>query len=163
MTLLFTDIVGSTALNERLGDQRWLALLLEHNDLVREQIQPHDGFEVKTIGDAFMVAFGSARDAVQCAIAIQRTFAEYNKSTEEPLRVRVGLHTGEAIKEADDFYGKHVTLASRIADEAQGGEILVSALLRELTESGGDIRFSGGREVELKGFSGGQRVFAVDW
>ncbi len=74
-----------------------------------------------------------------------------------------GHHTGEAIKEADDFYGAHVTLASRIADEAKGGEILVSALLRELTESAGDINFSDACEVELKGFSEKQRVFAVNW
>lgn len=163
VTLLFTDIVGSIAMNERLGDQRWLELLLQHNNLVRQQIQPHEGFEVKTIGDAFMVAFGSARDAVQCAIAIQRAFAQHNKSTEEPLRVRVGLHTGEAIQEAGDFYGTHVTLASRIADEAQGGEILASALLKELTRSGGDINFTEGRELELKGFSEKQQVFAVKW
>ena len=79
------------------------------------------------------------------------------------MRIRIGLHTGEAIKEADDFYGRHVILASRIADEANGGEILVSSLLKELTDSAGDLAFGEAREVELKGLSGTQRVFSVAW
>jgi class 3 adenylate cyclase len=163
VTLLFTDIEGSTALNERLGDQRWLELLREHNGIVRECLQAHDGYEVKTIGDGFMVVFGDAGHALRCAIVIQRAFAERNESAEEPVRVRIGLHTGEAVKEAGDFYGKHVVLASRIADEARGGEILVSSLLRELTESAGDIVFGEGREVKLKGLSGRQRVYEARW
>jgi len=77
--------------------------------------------------------------------------------------VRIGMHTGEAIKEADDFYGRNVILAARIAGEAQGGEILVSSLLKELTESAGDIAFGEGREVELKGLAGRHRVFQVAW
>ena len=75
----------------------------------------------------------------------------------------MGLHTGEVLKNADDFFGKHVILASRIAGKARGGEILVSSLLRELTESGGDIRFGAGRDVELKGLSGHHRVHEVIW
>ena len=80
-----------------------------------------------------------------------------------PILVRIGLHTGEVIKEGDDFFGKHVNLAARIAGQATGGEILVSSLLKELTASGGDIEFGEGREVELKGLSGGHRVFLVSW
>ncbi len=80
-----------------------------------------------------------------------------------PIRVRIGLHTGEAIKEDEDFFGKNVILAARIAGQAQGGEILVSSLLKELTESGGDIAFGEGREVELKGLAGPHRVFEVVW
>ena len=173
VTLMFTDIEGSTALNERLGDQRWMELLRAHNAVVREQLQSHQGYEVKTEGDGFMVAFGSARKALQCAIAIQRSFAAANADKESPLvrlagegtgvRVRIGLHTGEAIKEADDFYGKHVNLASRIADEAKGGEILVSSLLHELTDSAGDLAFGDAREVVLKGLSGRQTVYDVGW
>ena len=80
----------------------------------------------------------------------------------------MGLHTGEVIKEGDpdgraDFFGKHVNLAARIAGQAQGGEILVSSLLRELTASGGDIAFGDGREVVLKGLSGDHVVYAVAW
>ena len=163
VTLMFTDIEGSTPLNERLGDQRWMELLREHNALIREQLKAHQGYEVKTEGDGFMVAFGSARRALKCAIAIQRSFAQHYESAEEPLRVRIGLHTGEAIKEADDFYGRHVNLAARVAGQAKGGEILVSSLLKELTDSAGDIAFGDAREVELKGLSSKQTVLSVDW
>jgi class 3 adenylate cyclase len=140
VTMLFSDIAGSTAIAERLGDQRWMQVLRAHNAIVREQLAAHGGFEVKAQGDGFMLAFQSARRALHCAIAIQRAFAAYNeKQAQEPLRIRIGLHAGEAIKEADDFFGKNVILASRIAAQAQGGEILVSSLVRELTHSSGDI------------------------
>ncbi len=163
VTLLFTDIVDSTPLNERLGDQRWMELLREHNDIVRSQVADHQGYEVKTEGDGFMIAFSSARRALQCAIAIQHAFARRNETADEPVRVRAGLHTGEMIQDAGDFYGRHVNLAARIASEAKGGEILVSALLKELTESGGDVEFGKARNAELKGLAGTQRVFPVDW
>ena len=163
VTLLFTDIVGSTPLNERLGDQRWMELLKEHNTIVREHVSAHQGYEVKTEGDGFMLAFSSARRAAECAIAIQRAFAERNETAEEKIEVRAGLHTGEAIQDDGDFYGKHVNLAARIASQATGGQILVSSLLKELTDSGGDIEFDGGTEVELKGLTGTQRVFAIGW
>ena len=168
VTILFSDIEGSAAITERLGDLRWLELLRAHNVIIREQVAAHDGFEVKEVGDGFMLAFQSARRAVQCAIAVQRAFAQHNESAEEPIRVRMGLHAGEVIKEADpdgqaDFFGRHVILASRVANEAQGGQILVSSLLKELTESAGDIQFGEGREVELKGLAGSHRVFAVVW
>ncbi len=163
VTLLFSDIEGSTPMNERLGDQRWMEVLREHNGVIREEVRSNQGFEVKTEGDGFMIAFQSARQALQCAIAIQRALAKRNDDADEPVRVRMGLHTGEPVKEADDFYGNHVNLAARIASQASGEEILASALLRELTESAGDIAFGDGREVELKGLSGTQRVFSVGW
>jgi class 3 adenylate cyclase len=126
-------------------------------------VAAHDGFEVKSQGDGFMLAFQSARRALQCAAEIQRAFARRNELAEEPIRVRMGLHTGEAIKEGDDFFGKHVNLAARIAGQAEGGEILASSLLKELTASAGDIAFSEGREVELKGLTGSHHVFQVAW
>ncbi len=110
-----------------------------------------------------MLAFQSARRGIECGVDIQRAFAERNESAEEPIRVRIGLQTGEAIKEADDFFGKNVILAARIGGQAQGGEILVSSLLKELTESAGDIAFGKGREVELKGLAGLHQVFEVGW
>ena len=161
---MFSDIEDSTPLAERLGDEAWVGLLREHNAIIREQIAAHDGYEVKTIGDAFMVAFQSAAKALRCAVAIQSAFAAYNRDhAQQPLRVRIGLHTGEAVRDAGDFYGTNVILASRIADEARGGEILVSAMFRELTESSSDFSFGVGREVSLKGISGTRRVHAVGW
>ncbi len=163
VTILFSDIEGSTAMTERLGDLRWVDVLRAHNAIVREQVAAHGGFEVKSEGDGFMLAFQSARRALQCAIAVQGAFAQRNESAEEPIRVRMGLHAGETIKEADDFYGRHVILAARIANQAQGCQILVSSLLKELTASAGDIRFDEGRDVELKGLAGTHRVFSVAW
>ena len=163
VTLLFTDIEGSTAITERLGDIRWLELLRMHNSLVREQAEEHGCYEVKSQGDGFMFASQSARRAVQCAIGIQRAFAEHNETTAEPIRVRIGLHAGEVLKDADDFFGKHVILASRIAGEARGGEILVSSLIKELTESVGDVTYSEPRTVELKGLAGTHRVHEALW
>jgi class 3 adenylate cyclase len=139
-----------------------MEVLREHNAIIREQLAAHDGFEVKSEGDGFMLAFQSARKALQCSIDIQRKLASQDLSG-QPIKVRIGLHTGEMIKEGDDFFGKHVNLAARIAGQASGGEILVSALLKELTASGGDIEFGDGREVELKGLSGVQNVHVVNW
>ena len=78
-----------------------------------------------------------------------------------PIKVRIGLHTGEALQEAGDFHGKHVVLAARIANHARGGEILASSLLRELTDTGGSVTFDAGQDIELKGLVGVQRVFRV--
>jgi class 3 adenylate cyclase len=161
VTLLFTDIEDSTALTVALGDRRWLDILRAHHALVRAQVQAHAGFEVKSQGDGFMLAFSSARRALDCAIAIQRA-VEASHSV-PPLRVRMGIHTGEALKDADDFHGRDVVLAARIADQARGGEILVSALLKELLFGHGDLRFESEREAELKGLAGLHRMYAVAW
>lgn len=164
VTILFSDIEGSTAANERLGDRRWLEVLRAHNRIVRDQVEAQRGFEVKSQGDGFMVAFGSARRAVLCAIGIQRALGAYSGAhPEEPVNIRIGLHTGEVVKEADDFFGTNVALAARIASAARGGEILVSALLKELLESSGDIEFGPPREAELKGISGSRRLHEVVW
>jgi eukaryotic-like serine/threonine-protein kinase len=160
-TILFTDIEGSTELTERLGDREWMALLAEHNEIVRAQAAEHSGFEVKSQGDGFMLAFASALDALRCAIGIQRALA--GRDTGPELRVRIGLHTGEPVREADDFYGKAVVLAARIASEARGSEILVSSLLRELTESSGEFAFEAPTDAQLKGLSGTYRLSAVRW
>ena len=164
VTILFSDIEGFTAMTHRLGDQAMQEVLRDHNALIRRELASHGGFEVKAMGDGFMLAFSSARRAVQCATAIQQAFEEYNQEhTQEPIHVRMGLHTGEAIKDAGDFYGRNVILASRIADQARGGQILVSSLLKDLVESAGDLTFGEEREAELKGLPGRHRVFLVDW
>jgi class 3 adenylate cyclase len=160
-TVLFSDIEGFTAMNDRLGDRQAFEVLKTHNQIVRDEVEAYGGFEVKSQGDGFMVAFSSARQALLCAIAIQKALAA--QSGGEPVRVRMGLHTGEAIKDADDFFGRNVIFAARIADQAEGGEILVSSLVKELTESGGEFRFENGREVALKGLSGTGKVYSLEW
>jgi class 3 adenylate cyclase len=162
VTMLFTDIEGSTVMNERLGDVRWLELLRLHNALVREQVHEHGGYEVKSRGDGFMIAFPSARRAVQCARAIQREIdARLGEHPDGPLTLRIGLHTGEALRDDADFYGKNVVLAARIADQAHGREILVSAVVKQLTESAGDVQFDNERELELDGLAGTHTVYRV--
>lgn len=163
VTILFSDIEGSTRMTQRLGDLPWVELLREHNAIVRGHLADHGGYEVKSEGDGFMLAFQSARQALGCAVDVQRAFARRNDSAEEPIRIRMGLHTGEAIKEADDFFGLHVILASRIADQARGGQILVSSRLKELAEKAGESRFGPERRAELKGLTGSHCMFEVRW
>jgi class 3 adenylate cyclase len=164
VTLMFSDMEGFTEMTERLGDLHARDIIHDHNRTVRDQVAAHGGYEVELQGDGFLLAFGSARRAVQCAIAIHRAFAQRNaRSSAEPIHVRIGLHTGEALRDADKFFGRTVIMAARIAAQAAAGEILVSGLLKELTESTGDLRFGAGRQVALKGISGSQPVFAVEW
>ncbi len=164
VTIFFSDIEGFTSMNERLGDQRAQQILRDHYALVREELVRHRGFEVKVHGDGFMVAFDSAARALRCARAIQQRQQAWNaQRTDDAFRVRMGLHTGEAIRDADDFLGSTVNLASRIATAARGGEILVSALLKELCASSGEFDFDNGQEMELKGLSQPHRVFTVRW
>ena len=164
VTVMFTDIEGSTAMYERLGDARAQEVLHTHNAIIREQVAAHHGFEVKSQGDGFMLAFSSARRALECAIAIQQAFVAHNaENPGEPIRVRIGLHTGEAIKEGEDFFGKTVIVAGRSASEAQGDQILVSSLLKALVESSGEFQFAQGRDMELKGMTGSHQVLGVRW
>jgi class 3 adenylate cyclase len=164
VTLMFSDMEGFTRMTESLGDLAAHRVVQEHNRVVREQCAAHGGREVELRGDGFLLAFPSARSAALCAVALQRAFAAHNgRDPEATIRVRIGLHTGEAIRDADKFFGKTVIQAFRIADLAKGGEILTSSLAKELLASAGDLRFDAGREVELKGLAGPHRVFALDW
>jgi predicted ATPase/class 3 adenylate cyclase len=164
VTLLFSDIEGSTAANERLGDQRWMEILRMHNQIFRDGVARHGGFEVKSQGDGFMVAFSGARSGLASAVAIQRALQAHAEAhPDEAIRVRMGLHTGEAVKEGDDFFGTHVALAARIAAAARGGEILVSSLLKELSDGSGEFAFGPGRDIDLKGFSVSRRVHPLLW
>jgi class 3 adenylate cyclase len=164
VTLMFSDMEGFTEMTQRLGDLAAREVIRRHNTLVRQACSAHGGYEVELQGDGFLLAFGSARAGLQCAMAIQRSLADDAlRHPEEPIRVRVGLHTGEALRDADKFFGATVILAARIASQARGGEILASSLLKELTQSVGDLRFGEGREVALKGFTDTHRVFPVEW
>jgi len=166
-TVLFTDVEGSTALTQRLGDAKARELLREHERIVREALKAHGGSEVKTMGDGFMASFPSATKALECAIAMQRAFAEHNESAEEPIRVRVGLNAGEPIAEDDpdgrgDLFGTAVNEAARITAAAKGGEILVADVVRQLTK-GKDFLFADRGQTSLRGFEDPVRLFEVRW
>ena len=160
---LSTDIEGSTALAQRLGDKPYHALLTEHNRILRQQLARHGGHEVKAVGDGFMVAFPSASRALSSAVDIQRAFAQHNESAGEPINVRIGLNTGESIEEEGDYFGTAVTLAARIADKAKGGQILVSEVTRTVIGSLAGVEFQDAGRKQLKGIKGRQRLYEVVW
>jgi len=161
-TILFTDIEGSTALTQRLGDAKARDLLREHERIVREALKSHGGSEVKTMGDGFMASFSSATKALECAIAIQQAFAEHNESAPEPILVRVGLNAGEPIAEEEDLFGTAVNLAARICSRAEAGQILAPVVVRELA-AGKPFMFADLGETELRGFEDPVRLFEVRW
>lgn len=163
VTLMFSDVEGSTALNERLDDERRLKVLRSHDAVVRELVRAQRGHVVKTQGDGFMVAFVSPLAALECAIDLQRALATRLPVTGEVLHVRIGLHTGEVIHEGRDFFGRNVALAARVAAEALGGEILVSAALREGVEESVDLPFGEPRRTERKGLMGTWDLYPVLW
>ena len=156
VTFLFTDIEGSTQLLQEHAE-RYAELLSEHRSVLREAFARHGGVEVDTQGDAFFVAFSRASDAIAAALDGQAAHDD------GPIRVRMGLHTGEPIREGDKFFGKTVILAARIAAQAKAGEILVSAILQQLLEASHAFSFGAPRDLALKGLAGMHRVFAVDW
>jgi class 3 adenylate cyclase len=161
-TVLFTDVEGSTALTQRLGDARAREVLRQHERIVREALKSHAGSEVKTTGDGFMTSFSSATRALESAIAMQRAFAAHNQSAPEPILVRVGLNAGEPIAEDEDLFGTAVIEAARIAAAAKGGEILASNVVRELAK-GKDFLFADRGDVTLRGFDEPVRLYEVRW
>ena len=161
-TILFTDVEGSTALTQRLGDARARELLREHERIVREALKAHGGSELKTMGDGFMASFSSVTRALECAIAMQRAFAAHNQSAPEPIRVRVGLNAGEPVVEEKDLFGTAVQLAARICAHAEPGQILASNVVRELA-AGKGFTFADKGEATLKGFEKPVRLHEVRW
>lgn len=163
VTIVFTDIVDSTVLNSRLGDHAWLDVLRRHNAVIDGATSAQGGTVVKTQGDGSMLAFSSARRAVACAQQIQLGIARVFADASPPISVRIGVHTGDAVREVDDFFGNTVNYAARVASQALGGEVLVSNVVRELAAGAGSgIEFKDSREVELKGLDGSHRIYAVD-
>jgi len=164
VTILFCDVSGFTEMTEQLGDAESQRLLAVYFQMVRGQAASHGGYEVKYHADEVMLAFSGAGQALRCAIDIQRSLARYNALTPEtPIRAHIGLHTGEAIQDGGDFLGRTVILASRITDEAQIDEILVSSLLHELSAGSPDLCFGPARDVSLQGVTGPQRLYPVLW
>jgi class 3 adenylate cyclase len=171
-TVLFTDVEGSTALTERLGDAKARQVMREHERITREALKAHGGTEVKSLGDGFMASFSSATRALECAIAMQQAFAEHNAALlrqaqdahTEPVEVhvRVGLNAGEPIAEDEDLFGTAVILAARIAAKAEGGEILASDVVRQLVAGKGFL-FSDRGDVVLRGFEDPVRLYEVRW
>jgi class 3 adenylate cyclase len=154
-TVLFTDIVGSTAQAASLGDQRWRSMLDAHDRTVREQLRRFRGREINTTGDGFVASFDGPARAIRCAQAI-------NEATEKlGVQLRVGLHTGECEVRGDDLGGLAVHIAARVGALAAPGEVLVSGTVKDLVVGSG-IEFDDRGEHDLKGVPGSWKLFAVE-
>jgi class 3 adenylate cyclase len=172
VTILFTDMEGSTSLTQRLGDAKAQEVLRTHNAIVRDALQAQSGSEIKHTGDGIMASFGSASRALECAIAMQRAFAEQNEAATarpstgsgraEVIRVRIGLNAGEPIAEDKDLFGTAVQLAARICGQAEPGQILAPIVVRELA-AGKRFLFADRGEVALRGFEDPVRLYEVRW
>ena len=164
VTILFCDMVDYAGMTERLGDQASHRVLREHHRIVREALARNGGREIKVQGDGFMIAFGGAARALRCAIDIQRAFATFVPGDgDEPIAVHIGIHTGDAVAEGDDYLGHTVIVASRLADAARPGEILVSSLSEQLVQGSGEFAFDGHGETILKGLSRPQPSATLSW
>jgi adenylate cyclase len=157
--IMFTDLEGSTALMESLGEDRWLELLAWHDAIVNQQTAVFGGTVVKGQGDGFMLAFPAAGSGAACAMAIQRSLSGGWAGV--PVPARIGLHLGNAKAEGGDFFGRTVVVAARIASVANGGEILLSDSVRK--SLGGAFPLEGARSISLKGLPGDHVAFPLRW
>jgi class 3 adenylate cyclase len=180
VTIMFTDMEGSTTLTQRLGDARAQEVLRTHNTTVRDALKACGGSQIKHTGDGIMAAFPAASKALECAIAIQKAFDERNRSlsarpeplagqpvepraaSEEPIRVRIGLNAGEPVAEDEDLFGAAVQFAARVCAHAQPGQILAANVVRELA-AGKGVMFSDRGDVTLRGFEDPVRLYEVRW
>jgi len=152
VTIVFTDIEASTEIAERLGDRRWVELLHWHEDIIESEAARSGGSVVKSQGDGFMLAFSAASHALDFAGAVQtRTKPGYEG---QPVRVRIGVNAGDAVREREDFFGHAVTVAARVAAHALGGEVLATDLVVGLVAGTERFRFGDAQAAQLKGLSG---------
>jgi class 3 adenylate cyclase len=158
---LFTDIVSSTSLAEAMGDEAWEHLLRWHDDALVALFGRNGGEVVNRTGDGFFAAFDSPKRAVDCAVAIQRALAEHRRSSGFAPSVRIGVHVSEANHRGNDYSGKGVHVAARIAALAEGGQVLVSA--ETAAEAGDGLSTSDPRRVALRGVSDEVEVVSVAW
>ncbi|MFN8041518.1 MAG: adenylate/guanylate cyclase domain-containing protein [Acidimicrobiales bacterium] len=161
VAVLFTDVVESTSLNQRLGDDAWAELLADHRRVVRAAVAAHEGVEVGTQGDGFLLRFESPEDAVRCAAALQTELASA-RDRGDALEVRMGVHAGEVVHhDGDDVVGTVVNLAARVTDSAGPGEILVTEPVADHLPD--DVVLVDRGLRQLKGFDRPRHLLAVVW
>jgi class 3 adenylate cyclase len=152
-TVMFTDIVDSTALTSRFGDDAAMAMLAVHDRIVREALTSNSGREVKHTGDGIMASFLSAAGAVRSACQVQGGLRDYNLNGPDfPVTVRIGISAGEPIEQHEDLFGSTVQLAARLCAQAEPGQILVSSVISQLCIGKG-LKFIGAGQCQLKGFA----------
>jgi class 3 adenylate cyclase len=162
VTVVCTDIVGSTRLADSLGDQRWRSMLQAHYAMTREEATHHGGTEVKTRGDGLLLTFTSPRRAVQFAVSFQEALAKERAADPAfAIEARVGVHAGEVERDGADVVGRNVSLACRLCDAAAPGEVLTSAVVADLADSASDLSFGPARELALAGIERPIRAHAA--
>ncbi|WP_051365229.1 adenylate/guanylate cyclase domain-containing protein [Rhodococcus sp. JG-3] len=160
IVVMFSDIEGSTARNEELGDRGWVKLLEKHNKLIRKHVDDHGGHVVKSQGDGYMIAFSDPAEAVRCGVEVQEALQK-NPDRWDRIRVRMGIHVGSSVRRGDDLFGLNVAMAARVANQAEGGEILVSEPVRNAIARADGLTLGTPRDVELKGMSGSFQLYPV--
>ena len=163
--IMFTDMEGSTAQTQHLGDDGAMKVLRHHDSITRAALDAHRGVEVKHTGDGIMASFESVTDVLGCAISVQRGIAIHNSeagSDDERFRVRIGIGAGEPLTQQGDLFGAAVQLAARLCDSASPGHICVSEAVRDLA-IGKRFPFGSVEELDLKGFEAPVRVVSLDW
>jgi class 3 adenylate cyclase len=164
ITIVFSDIENSTSRATSMGDAAWMKVLGEHNRIITRHVEKWSGTVVKNQGDGFMLTFNGARQALRAMIDVQRELTELEESNpDRGVRIRVGVHTGEVIAEEGDIFGKHVMLAARVGGLADGGEIVVSSIVKEIASARGDLEFGPPQVVALKGIDGEHVVYPFLW
>ena len=160
LTVVFPDITGSTALIDRLGDERWVQVLSAHDAVVHGALAAHGGRVVKTVGDGCLAVFTSAVAAVRAGVEVQRRIATVPvPGAPGGLQLRIGAHTGAVVCIGDDVVGRNVHLARRITSVAAPGEVLVSAAVKVLAERTLGLWAGAPRTVCLRGVSEPQVLF----
>jgi adenylate cyclase len=161
VTLMFTDIVDSTIWLTQLGDESWARVVGWHDGVVRDAVEGNGGVVVKTLGDGVMAAFDSTRAAARAACAIQ---SAVTTATDQPdIEVRIGLHVGEVMLTGEDYLGRAVNKAARIASAAAGEEIMVSSAVAALLGDDPEFEFGQSTDVVLKGLEGTHQVVPLQW
>jgi adenylate cyclase len=163
ITVMFTDIVGSTAMTRNLGDAGAQKVVRAHNRIVREALSAHAGKEVKHTGDGIMASFNGTSDGVDAAIQMQRETDKHNQAHPDiPLHLKIGINAGEPIAEENDLFGTMVQLSARIVDKASADEIFVSEIIRGIC-AGKNYNFLKRGGYQMKGFDEDIVLFEVAW
>src|SRR4029453_14526754 len=164
ITILFTDVQGSTQLRARHGDRVADEMLGDHERIVRRAIGAYGGAELAFLGDGFLATFGTPAAGLSCAIAIQQALQSYGRdNADRRIRVRIGLHHGEAAERDGTLYGQAVHAASRVMSEAVGGQILVTAAVRDAVAATGTFSFVDRGLYWLRGFPDRWRLYEPEW
>ena len=163
VTLMLSDIADASTAEQALGAERWEQLVRDHHTLVEQILARHDGSVVKFEHDGFLASFNSAHAGLHAAVELQRTFSGAAGGGDQPVAMRIGLHSGFVISNPDQLLGRNVVLAGRIAAQAKGEEILVSSALKQYTDQDPSFSFEPHGEYHFKGVVGEHILYSVTW